>query len=80
MGKKRIRKVNLNINGFVVDGVEYVSKTQAVEMAGTTYPTLRKKVALFGIKEVKLPMSRLPVYRKKDIVDAIKNGWFQMYL
>ncbi len=75
MVKKEQKKKIANVSGIIIGGVEYINKTQAIQLAGITFPTLRKKVKIFNIEQVKLPTSKLPYFRRKDIEEAIRLGW-----
>lgn len=79
MEHKKKEKVRVEVQGIVIDGIEYVKKSQAIMMTGTTFPTFQKKVLRFGIKSVKLPVYRHALFRKNDIEQAIADGWFNWY-
>ena len=66
------------IKSFFVDGIEYVNQHSAVVMSGLTDITFKKRVTEFGIKNTKRENGRI-IYRKSDIEDAIRNGWFNKW-
>lgn len=76
---KKIKR-NEDVKGIIYEGVEYVKTGQAVEMTGLAFQTFKKRAAQFGIVSVKLPLSRYPLFRKQEIVEAMHNGWMQNYL
>ncbi len=75
MDKKELKKKIANVSGIIIDDIEYINKTQAIQLAGITFPTLRKKVKIFNIEQVELPISKMPYFRRKDIEEAIRLGW-----
>ncbi len=79
MKQKESKKKSLNL-GLEIDGVKYIKRSQAIQMAGTTYPTFAKKIKKFGIEAVSLPMHHYKMFRLKDIQEAIRKGWFQQYV
>ena len=66
------------IKSFFIEGVEYVNQKSAIMMSGLTEPTFKKRVAEFGI-ERQVKSNRRILYRKADIENAIRNGWFQKW-
>lgn len=66
--------------GIIYEGVEYVKTGQAAAMTGLTFKTFKKRVEKFGIESVNLPLTCCPLFRKKEIVEAIHNGWMIKYL
>lgn len=73
--EKEKKQMNESKQSIIIDGVEYITQIQAREMAGVSAPTFRKKVNLFGIERI-TKASRKVFFRKSDIEDAAKNGWF----
>jgi hypothetical protein len=71
--KKEFKKGHI-----VIDGVEYVSQKEAVEIVGLTRPTFLLRVSHFGIQEFRRNCRRV-MYRLEDIENGIKNGWFQTW-
>ncbi len=65
------------IKTIVVEGTEYLNTTNAAKMAKVCEPTFRKKVEIHHIPKVNLPGCKKIHYRKTDIKDAIKSGFFQ---
>jgi hypothetical protein len=66
------------IKSFFIEEVEYVNQHGAVLMSGLTDITFKKRVEEFGIKNTKRENGRI-LYRKADIEDAIKKGWFNKW-
>lgn len=72
--KKENENVSLNTRGIIINGVELLTQNQAVQLAGVSLPTFKKKVKLFNIE--KIQRSNRSLFRKQDILDAIENNWF----
>lgn len=77
MAKKKINYSS--IQGIMIDGTEFVTKTQASMMAGVSIPTFNVKAKKYGIKEH--PQSNGKVlFIKENIVDAIRKGLFNKWV
>ena len=72
--EKDITKESLDIKGVIIDGVEYITRPQAIQMAGVSLPTFKRKVKLFQIDFVQ--RSNRQLFKRKDIETAISNNWF----
>lgn len=72
--EKDITKESLGIKGVIIDGVEYITRPQAIQMAGVTLPTFKRKVKLFQIDFVQ--RSNRQLFKREDIETAISNNWF----
>ncbi len=73
-------KRNEDVKGIIYEGVEYIKTGQAVEMTGLAFQTFKKRAAQFEIESINLPLSRYPLFKKQEIVEAIHNGWMQSYI
>lgn len=68
----------VNVKSFFIEGVEYINQHQAIVMSGLTDPTFKKRVEEFSIEKTIRPNRRI-LYRKADIENAMRNGWFQKW-
>ncbi len=64
---------------IVIDGVEYITKSQLAKRTGYTVDGLHLKVKKLNIKPLKLPNGRV-LFPLKDIEEAESRGKFYKYL
>lgn len=67
------------IRGIRLNGVDYVTKTQAMKMAEVSRPTFDKKVAKYGIKTHRQENGRV-YFERREFLEAIYNGWFERWI
>ena len=78
MEKQAMKNVSMATKGIVIDGMEYLTQTQAAEMVGLSILTFKKRVEEFGIEKVKRPSGRV-LFQRDRIENAIENGWFKKW-
>lgn len=77
MAKKKINYSS--IQGIMIDGTEFVTKTQASMMAGVSIPTFNVKAKKYGIQEHPQDNGKV-LFIKEDIADAIRKGFFNKWV
>lgn len=77
MAKKKINYSS--IQGILIDGTEYVTKTQASMMAGVSIPTFNVKAKKYGIQEHPQNNGKV-LFVKEDITNAIQRGYFNKWV
>ena len=74
------KKVNISsIQGIMIDGTEFVTKTQASMMAGVSIPTFNVKAKKYGIQEHPQD-NRKVLFVKEEIMEAIRKGYFNRWV